>query len=138
MSRLKFTPKSTKPKFSKELLSPASLLTWLGLFLLWLVSLLSYQTLMKLGNVLGVLIYKISPHRREIRKINLNQCLQLENDKLEGLVKLNFRATGRGIFEMATAWWASDKKIQKISTKIIYHFVLYETHGIDYGLLIIL
>ena len=116
MSRLKFIPKSTKPKFSKELLSPASLLTWLGLFLLWLVSLLSYQTLMKLGNVLGILIYKISPHRREISKINLNQCLQLENDKLEELVKLNFKATGRGIFEMATAWWASDKNIQKIRT----------------------
>ena len=135
MSRLKFTPKSTRPKFSKELLSPASLLTWLGLFLLWLVSLLSYQTLMKLGNVLGVLIYKISPHRREISKINLNQCLQLENDRLEELVKLNFKATGRGVFEMATAWWASDKRIQEIKTKIINEDLLKD---LDTGALVLL
>ena len=135
MSRPKFTPKSTKPKFSKELLSPASLLAWLGLFLLRIISLLSYQTLMRLGNVIGVLIYKISPHRKEISKINLNQCLQLESDKLEELVKLNFKATGRGIFEIATAWWASDKKIQEINTKIINEDLLKDS---DTGALVLL
>ena len=81
---------------------------------------------MRLGDSLGLLIHKISPHRKEISAININRCLQKEGDELNQFVKSNFQAVGRGIFEMAIGWWASDKKIKNIKTRIINGHLLEE------------
>ena len=109
----------TKNKFSPSLFSLKSLVTWTGIGCLRIVSLLPYQILMELGNFLGLLIYKLSPHRKEISAININRCLQKEGDELNQFVKSNFQAIGRGVFEMAIGWWASDKKIKNIQTRLI-------------------
>ena len=74
---------------------------------------------MRLGDSLGLLIHKVSPHRKEISAININRCLKKEGNELNQFVKSNFKAFGRGIFEMAIAWWASDKKIKSLKTRLI-------------------
>ena len=74
MNRLKSLPEKRKPKLIKSLSSFKSLLTWLGIGLLRLSSYLPYSVLMNLGSVVGSLIYKLSPHRREICKINPSGC----------------------------------------------------------------
>ncbi len=79
---------------------------------------------MRLGNFLGLLIHKLSPHRKEISIININRCLQKEGDELNQFVKSNFQAVGRGIFEMAIGWWASDKRILNIKTRLINSHLL--------------
>ena len=109
----------SKNKFSPSLFSLKSLVTWTGLGLLRIISFLPYEILMILGDSLGLLIHKLSPHRKEISAININRCLQKEGDELNQFVKLNFQAVGRGIFEMAIGWWASDQKIKNIKTRMI-------------------
>ncbi len=74
---------------------------------------------MRLGNSVGLLIHKVSPHRKEISAININRCLNKEGDELNQFVKSNFQALGRGIFEMSIAWWASDRKIKNLKTRIV-------------------
>ena len=87
--------------------------------LLRIISLLPFEILMIFGDSLGLLILKLSPHRKEISAININRCLQKEGDELNQFVKSNFKAVGRGVFEMALGWWASDKKIKNIKTRLI-------------------
>ena len=102
------------------------MVTWIGIGLLRIISILPYGILMRLGDSLGLLIHKVSPHRKEISAININRCLQKEGDELNQFVKSNFQAVGRGIFEMAIGWWASDKKIKNIKTRIINGHLLEE------------
>ena len=96
-----------------------SMVTWIGIGLLRIISILPYGILMRLGDSLGLLMHKVSPHRKEISAININRCLKKEGNELNQFVKLNFQAFGRGIFEMAIAWWASDKKIKSLKTRLI-------------------
>ena len=113
-----------KNKFLPSLLSLQSIVTWIGIGLLRIISLLPYKILMRLGDSLGLLIHKLSPHRKEISAININRCLQKEGDELNQFVKSNFQAVGRGIFEMAIGWWASDKRILNIKTRLINSHIL--------------
>ena len=127
MNRLKSLPEKTEPSLIKALSSFKSLLTWLGIGLLRLTSYLPYSILMNLGNGIGSLIYKVSPHRREISEINIKLCLDIKDNELDKLVKENFRAIGRGIFEMAIAWWSSDKRIKKLDTRVLNKELLEDT-----------
>ena len=111
--------KNKNPNFMAMHLSLKNIFTWLGIGGLRFISLLPYGFLMSLGNSIGNLIYKVSPHRKEIAKININKCLKLQGDELNKFVQSNFQAVGRGIFEMGIAWWGADKKIKKIKTRII-------------------
>ena len=111
--------KNKNAGFTLELLSPRYLLTWTGILILKLSTFLPYELLMKIGNIMGNLVYKVSPTRAEIVKINIEKCLAVKGEELENLVKLNFQSLGRGIFEMAYAWWASDKKIRNLPQIII-------------------
>ena len=127
MNRLKSLPVKTEPSLIKALSSFKSILTWLGIGLLRLTSYLPYSILMNLGDGIGSLIYKVSPHRREISEINIKLCLDVKDNELDKLVKENFRAIGRGIFEMAIAWWSSDKRIKKLDTRVLNKEVLEDT-----------
>ena len=119
MNLLKSLPEKTEPSLIRTLSSFKSLLTWLGIGLLRLTSYLPYSILMNLGDGIGNLIYAVSPHRREISEINIKLCLNIEDNELDTLVKENFRAIGRGIFEIAIAWWSSDERIKKLDTRVI-------------------
>ena len=127
MNHLKSLPEKTEPSLIKALSSFKSILTWLGIGLLRLTSYLPYSILMNLGNGIGSLIYKVSPHRREISEINIKLCLDIKDNELDKLVKENFRAIGRGIFEMAIAWWSSDKRIKKLDTRVLNKELLEDT-----------
>ena len=120
-----------KNKFSINLFSFKGIVTWIGIGLLRIISLLPYEILMRLGDCLGLLIHQVSPRRKEISAININKCLQKEGDELNQFVRSNFQAVGRGIFEMAIGWWASDKKIKNIRTRLINcHLLENQTEGV--------
>ena len=127
MNRLKSLPEETEPNLIRALSSLKSLLTWLGIGLLRLTSYLPYSILMNLGDGIGNLIYTVSPHRREISEINIKLCLGIKDNELDELVKENFRAVGRGIFEMAIAWWSSDERIKKLNTRVLNKRLLEDT-----------
>ena len=129
MNHLKSLPEKTEPSLIKALSSFKSILTWLGIGLLRLTSYLPYSILMNLGDGIGSLIYKVSPHRREISEINIKLCLDVKDNELDKLVKENFQAIGRGIFEMAIAWWSSDKRIKKLDTRVLNKELLEDTQA---------
>ena len=127
MNHLKSIPEKTEPSLIRTLSSFESLLTWLGIGILRLISYLPYPILMNLGDGIGSLMYIFSPHRKEISEINIKLCLDIKDNELDKLVKENFRAIGRGICEMAIAWWSSDKKIKELDTRIINKKLLEDT-----------
>ena len=127
MNRLKSLPEETEPNLIRALSSLKSLLTWLGIGLLRLTSYLPYSILMNLGDGIGNFIYTVSPHRREISEINIKLCLDIKDNELDKLVKENFQAVGRGIFEMAIAWWSSDERIKKLNTRVLNKSLLEDT-----------
>ena len=73
MNRSKSLLQNKNPKFSTALFSLKGMFTWLGLALLRVLSFLPYGMLMRLGTATGNLIYKVSPHRKEISKINIER-----------------------------------------------------------------
>jgi len=63
-----------RPRFRAYFLHPRFWLLWLGLGLLWLVSLLPYRLLRRLGRGLGGLMYRLARSRRQIAARNLELC----------------------------------------------------------------
>ena len=68
-------------------------------------------------------------------KINIKKCLGIEGKELEHLVRSNFKALGRGFFETAIAWWASNKKIKALSQNIVNEHLIDQ---LDSGALVLI
>jgi Kdo2-lipid IVA lauroyltransferase/acyltransferase len=97
--------------------------TWLGLGSLRLLSLLPYRAGRDFFSALGGLAGRLARRRRHIVRVNLRLCLpELTPGQVETQVDAHFRALGRGLFETALAWFASDALIRRIA----------EVHGLEH------
>ncbi|WP_332821417.1 lipid A biosynthesis lauroyl acyltransferase [Pseudomonas sp.] len=95
-----------RPRFRAYFLHPRFWLLWLGLGSLWLVSLLPYRVLMRLGRWLGGLMFRLARSRRQIAARNLELCFpELSAAEHDALLRENFASTGMTFFEMAISWW---------------------------------
>jgi Kdo2-lipid IVA lauroyltransferase/acyltransferase len=104
-----------RPVFRGYFLHPRFWLLWLGLGLLWLVSLLPYSVLMRLGRWLGGLMYRLARSRRQIAARNLELCFpQMSAAERERLLRENFASTGMTFFEMAISWWWPPARLRKL------------------------
>lgn len=102
------------PKFTAALLHPRYWLTWLGLAILYLIVLLPYPVIRKIGLWLGRLSMNKIKRRNYIANRNLELCfpdMPLE-DRRE-LVRKNFESTGLALFETGMAWFWPDWRIKK-------------------------
>ncbi len=105
-----------RPSFRAYFLHPRFWLLWLGLGLLWLVVQLPYPVLMRLGHVLGALMYRVVGSRRHIAARNLELCFpQLSTEQREELLKANFASTGIAFFEMAMSWWWPRQRLARLA-----------------------
>ena len=68
------TPFNENPKFSLNLVHPRYFLTWLGMAIIYLCKNLPYSLITKIGSFLGLLMLKLTPHRKEITQTNLKVC----------------------------------------------------------------
>ncbi|UTW07246.1 lipid A biosynthesis lauroyl acyltransferase [Pseudomonas benzenivorans] len=106
-----------RPVFRGYFLHPRFWLLWLGLGLLWLVSLLPYRVLMRLGRWLGAVMYRLARSRRQIAARNLELCFaQLSAAERERLLRENFASTGMTFFEMAISWWWPPARLARLGT----------------------
>ena len=120
-------PYNIKPTLSKALFHPKYLLTWSGLLILFLLSKLPFKLTLLMGKILSLLLYLFAKKRRKIAEINLQLCFPKKNKTaIQNLTKKTFVNIGKGIFEMAIAWWASDLKIKKIKTSFQKKNILLE------------
>ena len=67
-------PYNNEVSFEASMLSPVYFFTWLGVGLLYLISLLPIQLQLFLGKILGKALYTIGLHRKKIVEVNLKLC----------------------------------------------------------------
>lgn len=102
-------------RFQWQFLYPRFWLLWLGLGLLWLLVRLPYPLLLKLGRLLGALMYRFAGSRRHIAQRNLELCFpDLTVSERDYLLKENFASTGIAFFEMAMSWWWPRKRLESL------------------------
>ena len=110
-------PHNINPKFELVLLHPKYFLTWCGMGFIYLCKFLPYSLIIKLGGALGSLLQSISPHRKEIAQANMQLCFPNKSEaEIHELVKAHFKNFGVGIFELAIAWWSSEKTIKSLKS----------------------
>jgi KDO2-lipid IV(A) lauroyltransferase len=91
--------------------------TWIGMGLLRLSCLLPIKWQIGLGKSIGRLAHRISAERRAITRRNIELCFpELSETKRNKLAREHFEALGASLMEMALGRWASDSKLQAITT----------------------
>lgn len=104
-----------RPVFRIAFLHPRFWPLWLGLGLLWLLTLLPYRALMALGRLLGALLYHLAGSRRRIVERNLQLCLpELDENARRRLLRENFASMGASFFEMPIAWWWPPSRLARL------------------------
>lgn len=100
--------------FRWRYLFPNYWITWLGLFLLWLVSYLSVKQKRNLSRVLGRWVYKFNAKRRNIVETNLSVVFP-ERDNIEcQKMALDFMTNAVFIFlDYPLLFWARKKTLDK-------------------------
>ncbi|WP_454254792.1 lipid A biosynthesis lauroyl acyltransferase [Pseudomonas sp. Marseille-Q8238] len=105
-----------RPHFRAYFLHPRFWPLWLGLGLLWLIVQLPYRLLLRLGRLLGALMYRVAGSRRRIARRNLELCFPLLDEAArEQLLKENFASTGIAFFEMAMSWWWPRERLARLA-----------------------
>lgn len=100
--------------FSISLLHPRNWLTWLGLFVLWLLVQLPYPVLHVIGSSLGRAARPFLKRREKIAARNIALCFPEMNDAdKEKLLEQNFVSLGMGLIETGMAWFWSDNRVRK-------------------------
>jgi len=71
---------------------------------------------MAIGKVLGTLLYRAIPARRQISCINLRIAFpELSSTEVNQLNRQHFISMGRGLIEAAVGWWGSEAQIEKLT-----------------------
>lgn len=103
---------SSAPPFRAALLSPRWWPTWLAIGLVRALTWLPIAVQLALGAGLGRLAGQFARSRREVVRTNLRMCFpQMPEAEREALIGAHFAALGRGLFETALAWFASDRRL---------------------------
>jgi KDO2-lipid IV(A) lauroyltransferase len=96
-------------------LHPKYWLYWIGIFLLWLLSLLPLPLLAPLGRAMGSLFYRFAGRRAHIARRNLELCFpEMPADEREMLMKQHFRVLGQAILGIGINMAASKKRLQRL------------------------
>ncbi len=95
---------------------PRYWLVWIGLGLLWLITRLPWLYQMRIGAVIGNLLYHAIPSRRKVSCINLKIAFpELSNQALNKLNKKHFISMAQGLLDAAQSWWGSTKRLEKLT-----------------------
>ncbi|AKJ43166.1 Kdo(2)-lipid IV(A) acyltransferase [Pragia fontium] len=106
-----------RPEFTRDLLHPRYWLLWLGIGVLYLLVLLPYPWINRIGRGLGRFAMRFMKRRKKISKSNIQLCFpdMTEEEHTAWMLK-NFEATGLAVFETGMAWFWPDWRIEKWCT----------------------
>lgn len=121
--------------------------SWLLAGLLWLlVRVLPYHWLMSLGSGLGRLMEKLMPYRSLVAKTNIRLCFENSDKDWQTIYQRYVRSLGKGVFEMAMAWFLPPNHFADKVTHVGYEaaekaladgrgilFLGVHTTGLDFG-----
>lgn len=103
-------------KTLSPLLRPRYWPTWLAIGTLRALQPLPFALLAFLGRALGSIAVRLPMPFVRIARTNLGICMpELLEPQREALLKEHFKSLGLGIFETATAWWGSKRRIAKLT-----------------------
>lgn len=102
------------PQFSRALLHPRYWPLWFGIGLLYLLVMLPYPVIMRIGRVIGRITMSVMKRRAFIARRNIELCFPHLNDtERQTLIKKNFESVGMGLMETGMAWFWSDRRMQR-------------------------
>ncbi|MCL7462875.1 lipid A biosynthesis lauroyl acyltransferase [Pseudomonas sp. NW5] len=105
-----------RPRFRRAFLHPRFWPLWFALGLLWLLVQLPYRALLRLGRLLGALMWHVAGERRRIAARNLELCFpELHPAARERLLRENFASSGIAFFEMAMSWWWPRERLARLA-----------------------
>jgi len=108
---------------------PKFIPTWILIGLMKLGAKLPFNIQVVLGKAMGFLLYLTLSRFKKIAFNNISQCFPNKNkSEVERLVKQNFESIGISVFETASAYFASDKKV---ASMISIHNEHYLVEAID-------
>ena len=89
---------------------------WFALGLFWVFTALPpYGMVLTMGRWIGRSAYRIAGRRRHITRVNLELCFpELDPEEREKRVHAHFEAMGIALMMTGFAWWASDRKVDKL------------------------
>lgn len=104
------------PTFSLSLLHPKYWGVWFAFGLLALfVNLLPYRVLLFIGQQLGLLGMKYGKKRQHITRRNLELAFpEMEQQKIESIVRENFKNTGLALIETGIAWFWPEWRFKRL------------------------
>ncbi len=92
-----------------------SILEYFIYLLLKILSILPQRLQYFLGRLLGIIFFMSFKERREISRWNLKKCFPKKSEtEINSILKQSFIRLGESLFEFLNAFWASDKKLQKL------------------------
>jgi len=98
-----------KPLQVTPYLAPTYWPLWFGIGLLRLSVSLPCFIKHRLGTSLGMLMYRLTPTRRRVARINIQQAFpNFSKDEVDSLNKTAFKNLGVSVLEMGTAWFEKD------------------------------
>ncbi|MBV1911237.1 MAG: LpxL/LpxP family Kdo(2)-lipid IV(A) lauroyl/palmitoleoyl acyltransferase [Kangiellaceae bacterium] len=98
------------------LLHPKNWLVWLAMLILRLVNLLPLRLQLLMGKELGRCLHLLVPSRRRIVAINIALCFpEMSADDQKALVEKHFYSIGMMLPEIGLSWWASDRRLAKLT-----------------------
>ncbi|MGI9274148.1 MAG: LpxL/LpxP family Kdo(2)-lipid IV(A) lauroyl/palmitoleoyl acyltransferase [Endozoicomonas sp.] len=133
-------------RFQWSFLKPRYWITWLGLGITILPSLLPFPAILALGRGLGRLLYRYAGSRVRIARVNLEKCFpEMSPEEREKLLKANFESVGIGLMEVTMAWWWPRRRLEEMvqykglenlqsedgkgNLLLIFHFTTIEISG---------
>ncbi len=97
------------------LLHPRYWLSWVGLAVMRLLSLLPLPLLWLLGSALGGLLYLLHRSRRHIVLRNIEGCFpQLEGRAQRRMARQHFYSVGQAALCTGIAWWGSKSRLERL------------------------
>ncbi|KAB7663952.1 Kdo(2)-lipid IV(A) acyltransferase [Plesiomonas shigelloides] len=102
-------------QFRTAYFHPRYWLTWLGIAALYLVTLLPYPLIRRIGFTLGRLFMRIGKRRVKIAERNLELCFpDMSREARSQILQENFESTGMAVMETGMAWFWPDWRVKKI------------------------
>ncbi|AWK41637.1 LpxL/LpxP family Kdo(2)-lipid IV(A) lauroyl/palmitoleoyl acyltransferase [Photorhabdus laumondii subsp. laumondii] len=102
------------PSFQRSLLHPRYWPTWFGISLLYLLVLLPYPIIYRIGTRLGRFSMHFLKKRAKVAERNLELCFpDMPQEERNALLIKNFESVGMGIFETGMAWFWPDWRIER-------------------------
>ncbi|NOY15378.1 MAG: lysophospholipid acyltransferase family protein [Gammaproteobacteria bacterium] len=102
---------------------PRYWLVWLGILLLWLISLLPLPLTAYLGRGLGLILYRVTQRRLHIARTNLELCFpELDSTQIDALLKEHFKVLGQASLTLGINMFASLRRLQGLVTMRDRHY----------------